>query len=318
MKITNIKGEPIHLGFLGNHGRTLAIAESVVVEDKYKSHPSIKTMELAGVITTASFSADDQIDAEKSAFDRDPYSYVSSGEFNSYSSGLFKVLDTWTSTTTPTATATPEIVTGSAIGPFDTSQKYILTTLFDGLYEVSVSLPRGQLDIAGVIAALNGDATFATYGVAGQSAGKLTITSLGLGINSSVSFVDSQLSAVTALKLATVVSTAATGVVATVVITTVNPTGQGVSGISHAIKLYTTDVGVSTLSTEFQIQRVSVGTVISGLYTAEAVIATGASGVITFEVAAMGTITEPGDWVAVVVPDTHFLAVIPTARLQVI
>jgi hypothetical protein len=309
MKITNTYGKAIVVGFLGEHGRKLAIGETILVDDKYAGHPSMADMIANGVVTVSGYSVDDEYSLKDN--------YVSSAEFNHTVKGLYVVPSTWTSTGTPTASATGKAVEGSAVGPFDLTLYHVLRIKFNSNTEVTVVLDKGQYDITTLVNALNGDAEFAKYGLATSAAGKLKITSLCVGTNSEIEFLDEPRSAVSKVYMDSPTTTAPTGTIAVVKIDTHNTIGLGLAGVTHAIKLYTTDVGGgSVVSSEFVIQRITKGTLVSGLTTAEASITTDSDGKLEFEVATSVAITEAADWVAVVIPSTHYFAICPAGRLQ--
>jgi len=318
MKITNLTVNKLNLGFIGAHGRSIDGSGYLIVEDKYASHPSLGAMKDNGIITYDNFDVGDCA-STASPFDKDPYGYLTASEFNNFVKGVFIVPNTWTKTGVPAASASAYALAGTVVGPFDTTEKYILKITFDSLVTVEVSLPRGQIDIATLVSYINLDTEFTKWGVADDDGGgHLRITSRAVGVNSLVTMEDHILSAVEKVGMETCTVTPAVGAISTVVITTLNPSGVGVKGIRHNIKLYLTDVGGgSVVSAEYIIQRVTVGTLVSGAYTAEAVMDTGNGGVLTFEVAVPVAITDPQDWVAVVLPASYYLAQVPVSRLQI-
>jgi hypothetical protein len=242
---------------------------------------------------------------------------VTSSEFNSFIKGLYIIPSTWTKTGTIAASATPGSITGTHVGPFDTTYKFVLNFLFDGVNSVLVELPKGQIDLATTVSFLNAHTVFNKLGIASDSTGFLRITSRCLGTNSSVAMLAEERSAVASFYLSTPTIVSPTGTVATVNIPTINPTGMGIQSIQHSIKIYTTNFGTSTVNTELKIQRITKGTLVSGLGTTEVVINSGNTGEITFEVAAPGAITLEG-WAQVVLPSNHYFAQIPTDRLRVV
>ena len=312
MQIKNLTANRLFLGFVGNHGTPLEGNATITVSDKYSGNPSLGAMIDDGLVTATGFDASDSYGTEPD--------YVTAAEFNATKQGLYVVADDWSSTGAPTASATGEALTGTSTGPFDTTSKWVLRFLFDSLNEVTVILPRGQIDISTLVDALNNDANFAMYGLAADDGGgQLQVTSKAVGTNSRVEFVDDIRNAISQVGMDNATVTAATGDIAVIEINTHNTVGGGLAGITHAIKLFTTDVGGgSTVSSEFVIQRVENGVIESGLGTAEVTIRSGADGGIKFEVAAPGAITEAQDWVGVVLPATHYFAQVPAARLQVV
>lgn len=312
MKITNNRAYDLTLGFVSDNGKVLPASSSIIVEDRYSSHTSLRNMISAGHVSISSFGVSDDR-ATESPFNKDPYSSISPAEFNNLAKGLYIVSSTWAKTGTVTAAAAYAI-TGSHIGPFDTTTKNVLQFLFDGLSSVTVEFGQGQLDIDTTISFLNAHTEFTKYAIASKSSEKLVITSRCLGTNSNIEIVDNARNAVEKFYLLEVVETPATGTVATISIPTLNPIGIGLEGVQHTVKLYQVDAPGTTLSAQFKIQRVTNGTLISGIYTNTAVIETGVGGLIEFEVAA-ATISETYNYVGIALPAAHFLAQIPTERL---
>ncbi len=320
MIIKNISGEEICMSFVGTNGVTLQINQEVSIEDKYAGHESLKAMIEDGIVTRTSYSVSDDRPGEDINYTPD---YMSSAEFNSLASGMFRVGDDWTSVGTIQASATPFVLTGTVVGPFNTSTNNVLHFKFDGIntQKALVHLPQGQLDVDTLKNALNSNADFAKYGVADKvqigTSGtyNITITSKAVGINSKVEILDNIISADLIIGLRDGVETVGTLTTATITINTYNPTGVTMAGLTHTVKLYTLDTPSSVVTTEFQIQRVAKGTVQGTLFTNSAILTTDENGQLEFEIAAASAITT-GCYVAIDLPETFYLANIPATRLQ--
>lgn len=315
MKITNLTSGAKRMGFLGNHGLILPHSGSLNVDDKHASHPSLHQMQRDGLVSLDNFSINDAPSADP--FREGQGDYVSVVEFNESMKGLYVIPDGWAMADSPDATATPMILVGSDVGPFDTSALNFLKIKFDGLNTVLVELPKGQLDIATLVTTLNDDTEFAKYGVAvDDGGGKLKITSNALGVNSSIEFIDEARSAIAKVfMLVPAEITLPEGAVGTITFDTHNPVGNGLVGVEHTVTLYDASTGGSEVTT-YQIQRVTKGEIISGINDTQAVIESGEDGEIEFEVAAPGTIANPC-YVDVDVPSTHYFAQKPATRIIV-
>lgn len=315
MKITNNTSGEKRLGFLGNHGLILPDSGHLIVGDEYASHPSLRKMETDGLILLGSYSINDEPSADP--FKKDQGDYISVAEYNDSMKGLYVIPDGWAMTNSPEATATPMIVVGSDVGPFDTSSLNFLKIKFDNLNTVLVELPKGQLDIATLVITLNNNTEFAKYGVAvDDGGGKLQITSNALGVNSYVEFIGEARSAIAKIFMVSLTVTPPTGGVGTINLDTHNPVGNGLVGVKHTITLYDAASAGAQVTT-YQIQRVTKGIIHSGINTPQAEIESGDDGKVEFEIAAPGVISGLC-YVDADIPTTHYFAQKPSARLGII
>lgn len=326
MRIKNLSAQTFHLGFV-NYGIRLYPAgdsegrDIKSIDDKYASNYALIKAVNAGQISILDYDIDDVSNDQSSIFNnKSGIDFVTQKEFIDAFKGLYVITTGWSSTGTPTATATAARIDGAVVStPYDFTKNYILKLKFDGLDSqiVQVELPRGVNISSAVVNALNGDANFTKYGVASYETDHFRIVSRALGTNSNVEVLPHQLSVDEILGLNSVTLTAGTQAFATVEIISHGPSGVPFKGFAFDIKLYQGDSPSTTVSTEFQVQRPQVGVINSGLYTAEFNASAGNEGKIVFEVVAPGAITQEC-WVAVVPKATDYYATVPPAYLQVI
>lgn len=295
MKITNLTANRVFLGFVEPFGVILSASGTLTLLDSYSANTSFQALVDSNVIRIDSYSA--------SSSESDPI--VGSSEFNSYAQGLFNI-SSWVSTGSVTK-GTGYTLISTIADTYNLIHINALQFKFDGLYTVTVTLSNQYYSLAGLVRALNSDVTFAKYAVAGvDSTHYLKITSKSTGPNSLVEVLTGDLG------LTTVV--AATGTVATVTITAKNPCGYGIYGLPLAVKLYSHATN-PTISTQFHIQRVTIGSS-STINLAEVAGIAGDDGVLKFEVGSDDTITEVC-YVDIVIPSDYFLASKPGSRLSI-
>lgn len=301
MRVTNLSStKELGLGWVEPHGIRLVPSGSALIDDKYASNASLISAVNSGLLSITGFNIGDSSD------------YVSNTEFESFVKGLFTI-SSWTKSGT-IAKGTAATMTGNVTGIYDLSEYNVLNLKFDGLYTVLVEFTKAQHLPATIVSELNANTSFAKYATASVSTGFVKITNKSCGVNSSIEILPEPRSCATTLGLSVDVN--GTGTVFTVTIVTKNTGGEGVSGITHAVKLYNANTG-TVACTKYMIQRVSKG-VATTLYTGESSITTGENGQIEFEVSYDDETPDSGCYLDVEIPATHFLATKPVSRLIVV
>jgi hypothetical protein len=224
MQITNLRNYSITLGYVEPFGVTLGASSTLVIDDKYASNTSFALLKDNGDIRIDGFNSSST----------ETESQVSPLEFNTFAQGLFQIPDTWAAIGSITQ-GTPYMLQGTIVGPFDLNTFNTIKFLFDSLYTVEVIIPKSVYSLSGIVDELN--KYISTYAVASTyNTYYLQIASKAVGPNSKVELqvVSNDCSGL--FGLTTIV--AGTGDVASVTFRTLNPTGYGIQGTQHAVKLY--------------------------------------------------------------------------------